>query len=100
MNSMTKRLFNEDDVPVRLLLGLHEKESDYRMEDALFDVIRYMQASESESISKSTLQYALHKQMDDAWKEDFLRWCTSNGYLSERVHKTKKSYIISKSPYL
>lgn len=91
---------NPERIKLRLLLGLHIKGKGYEShEDALYDIIKYMDEKGSSSINFSSLHYALNFKVSNEYLEEVMAWACSSLFFEEKISGTKKTYRIIKSPF-
>jgi hypothetical protein len=97
---MKKTHLNNDKLKLKFLLGTYLKSGRYSSyEDALYDVIRYMEEKDSQTITSSNIHYALKLKVDAGYSEELMAWAVSNSYFDASESGKKITYTIIKSPF-
>lgn len=97
---MTKTHLTDENLRLRHILGTYLKSGEYTSyEDALYDVLRYMQDKSSQTISSSGINYALKLKVDAGYVESLMGWAMSKGYFEASESGKKTTYTLVKSPF-
>ena len=91
---------NKEKIKLKYLLGTYLKEKAYlSYEDAVYDVIKYMDEKESSSINHSSVHYALNFKVSNEYLEEMLDWAVDNKIFEPSLTAKKKSYTLIRSPF-
>jgi len=97
---MKKTHLNKEKLKLKHLLGTYLKSNRYTSyDDALYDVLRYMEDKESQTISSSNIHYALKLKVDAGYTEELMNWAVSNSYFDASESGKKTTYTVIKSPF-
>lgn len=97
---MKKTHLTEEKLKLRHLLGTYLMSDGYSCyEDAFYDVVRYMEEKETQTVSPSGMHYALKLKVDSGYVESLIDWAVSNFYLDASESGKKKTYTLIKSPF-
>jgi uncharacterized tellurite resistance protein B-like protein len=90
----------KEKVKLKHLLGTYLKSNGYSCyEDAMYDVLKYMEEKDSQTISSSNIHYALKLKVDAEYAETLMRWAVSNSYFDASESGKKTTYTLVKSPF-
>lgn len=90
----------KEKVKLKHLLGTYLKSNVYgSYEDAMYDILRYMEEKDSQSISSSNVHYALKLKVDAEYTESLMKWAVSNSYFDASESGKKTTYTLVKSPF-
>lgn len=90
----------KEKVKLKHLLGTYLKSKGYgSYEDAMYDVLKYMEDKDSQTISSSNVHYALKLKVDEGYAEDLMKWAVSNSYFDAAESGKKTTYTLVKSPF-
>ena len=97
---MKKTYLIKEKLKLKYILGTYLNSDGYSCyDDAIYDVFRYMEDKGSDSISHSSIHYALKFKVDSDYIDRLTQWAVNNGYLDSKTSSTKTSYKIIKSPF-
>jgi hypothetical protein len=97
---MKKTYLIKEKLKLKYILGTYLNSDEYSCyDDALYDIFRYMEDKGSDSISHTSIHYALKFKVDGTYIDELTKWAVSNGYLDANVSSTKTSYKILRSPF-
>lgn len=93
-------LLNKDCVKVKNLLGLHIKSNTYETHnDAIYDIICYMEERGTKSITSSNIHYALKIKVGSNYIDALMKWAVENSYFDASETSKKKTYTLVLSPF-
>jgi deoxyhypusine synthase len=96
----TKTYLNKEKLRLRHILGTYLKSGRYTSyEDALYDVLRYMEEKQSQTITPSSIHYALKLKVDATYVEALMQWAAEQGYFQASDTGKKTVYTLMKSPF-
>ena len=97
---MTKTHLTEEKLKLKHLLGTYLSSDGYSSyEDALYDVLRYMQDKDSQTITSSNVHYALKLKVDAQYAQSLMDWAVSSSYFDASESGKKTTYTLLKSPF-
>lgn len=95
-----KTHLSEEKLKLKHLLGTYLKSDGYQSyEDAIYDVLRYMQEKGSQTITSSNVHYALKLKVDAVYAQSLMDWAVSNSYFDASESGKKITYTLLKSPF-
>lgn len=91
---------DKDSIKLKYLLGTYLKSGEYSSyEDAMYDLLVYMEEKGSKTISSSSVHYALKVKVDSDYVEDLMKWAVTNSYFDAKESGKKIVYTPLKSPF-
>jgi len=97
---MKKTYLIKEKLKLKYILGTYLNSDGYLCyEDAMYDIFRYMEEKGSDSISHSSIHYALKFKVNSEYVDKLTEWATEKGYFDKKISSTKTSYKIIKSPF-
>lgn len=97
---MTKTYLTKEKLKLKYILGTYLKTGRYTSyEDAIYDVLRYMEEKDLKSISSSAINYALKVKVDPDYIQSLMEWACSRSYFEASSSEKKKTYTLIKSPF-
>lgn len=97
---MTKTYLNKEKLKLKHILGTYLKTGRYlSYEDALYDVLKYMEEKSLNSISSSSINYALKIKVEPGYVDSLMEWATNSSYFEASATEKKKTYTLIKSPF-
>lgn len=97
---MTKTYLTKEKLKLKHILGTYLKTGRYlSYEDALYDVLKYMEEKNLASVSSSSINYALKVKVDAEYIDSLMQWATSSSYFEAAATEKKKTYTLIKSPF-
>lgn len=91
---------DKDSIKLKYLLGTYLKSGEYSSyEDAMYDLMVYMEEKGSKTISSSSVHYALKVKVDSDYVEDLMKWAVMNSYFDAKESAKKIVYTPLKSPF-
>jgi len=97
---MTKTYLTKEKLKLKHILGTYLKTGRYTSyEDAIYDVLKYMEEKDLKSISSSAINYALKVKVDPEYVQNLMEWACSNTYFEASSSEKKKTYTLIKSPF-
>lgn len=97
---MKKIHLTKEKTKLKHLLGTYLKSNGYSSyDDALYDVLKYMEDKDSQTISSSNVHYALKLKVDADYAESLMKWAVSNSYFDASESGKKTTYTLIRSPF-
>ena len=97
---MKKIHLTKEKTKLKYLIGTYLKSNEYSSyDDAIYDVLTYMEEKDSQTISSSNIQYALKLKVDAKYAELLMKWAVSNSYFDASESGKKTTYMLIRSPY-
>ena len=94
------KYLNKDMARLRNILGTHLKSSGYSSyEDAMYDIVCYMEEKGSNTLTSSSVHYALKFKVESGYVEDLMKWAMENSYIDISESAKKITYTLIKSPF-
>jgi len=91
---------NKDKAKLRNVLGTHLKSNGYTSyEDAMYDVVSYLDEKKTNTLTSSSIHYALKFKVDSIYVDEFMKWASSNSYFNVSESGKKITYTLIKSPF-
>jgi len=95
-----KTHLSEEKLRLRHILGTYLKSGRYTSyEDAIYDVLRYMEEKQSQTITPSSIHYALKLKVDAEYAESLMKWAVDMSYFQASGTEKKTIYTLTKSPF-
>lgn len=94
-------ILNKEKLKLKYLLGSYLKEKGYlSYEDAIYDVVKYMDEKAISSITQSSLHYALNFKVSNEYLEEVMNWAEEKGIFEASSTPKKKTYTLIRSPFI
>lgn len=91
---------NKDKAKLRNILGTHLKSNGYSSyEDAMYDIVSYMDEKETTTLTSSSIHYALKFKVESEYVDGLMKWASSQSYFDVSESGKKIVYTLIKSPF-
>ena len=97
---MKKTYLIKEKLKLKHILGTYLKYDGYTSyEDAIYDVIRYMEEKQSQTITSSNIHYALKFKVGSEYPESLMTWAVEMSYFDKSESGKKQTYTLIRSPF-